>query len=159
MNTATVTVAYVNPVAPGKKMGSIKLDDGSFYSVSPTMLSQFQPKGKYEVTYESHDFNGKTYRTVKTVKALAAPNGATAAAPSGGRYGATDPGTSENIFVCGVMNALAGAGQLEVSVETVANMTFMLRMGWRRGLTPATTPAQTRTKEQSQDEMNDEIPF
>ena len=161
MNTASITVAFVNPAAAGKKMGNIKLDDGSFYSVSPSMLSQFQPKGKYEVSYEEREYQGKMYRTVKTVKPLSAPT-ANGGGSGSGKYGSPDPATSENIFVCGVMNALAGAGQLDTAPTAIALMTNNLRMGWRQGMVPSparATSAMAPKTEVVLDDMNDEIPF
>ena len=166
MNTATITVKKIFPPNKGGFSGIISNDDVRFSAKGENIVSQFKEGGKYEITYDESTQGQYTNRTVKTVKALAAPNGATASAPSGGRYGATDPGTSENIFVCGVMNALAGAGQLEVSVETIANMTSMLRMGWRRGLTPPVTAASTGMQRRREpdplgnDDMDgDDIPF
>jgi hypothetical protein len=162
MNTATVTVAFVNPPGEGKKFGNIKLDDGSYYSVSPTLLSQFQKGGKYEITYEEREYNGKMYRTAKTVKSLAAANGAAPPSAGGAKYGAHDPATSENIFVCGAVNAIiSGMAPQEVTVGAIALLTNNLRLGWRRGLNPAAEissgmapkPAETAA------DMNDDIPF
>ena len=152
MPVATVVPKYVNPKKPDKKNASIKLADGTVYAVPPNMLSQFVEGGTYEITYESHDYKGNTYHTVTHVKQTSAPQ---AVASGGGR--ATDSATSENIFVCGVCNALAGAGQLETSPQAIAALTNNLRMGWRKGMAPTSAPAQT--KAQSQDEMNDEVPF
>lgn len=153
MNTATVEVAFVNKPAAGKKMGNIKLKDGSYYSVSPAMLSQFSGGGTYEVTYEEHDYNGKIYRTVKTVKQAGQANGAT---PSGG--GKHSESSSEDIFVCGVVNNLARAGELKerLTVDGIAKLTHGLRLGWRKGKFPM---PEVHTKEQSQEDMNDEIPY
>lgn len=160
MNTATVTVAYVNQPAEGKKQGNIKTDGGDYYGVAPAMLGQFQPKGKYEITYESRDYNGKTYHTVKTVKALGGP------APSSntGSGGNRDEATSENIFVCGIMNALAAnhIGPADITPENIALLTNNLRMGWRRGLVPAgktATSGMAPKPAQPDDDMNDSIPF
>lgn len=155
MQTTTVTVAYVNPPAQGKKQGNIKTDNGDFYGVSPAMLGLFSKGGKYEINYESREYQGKTYHTVTSVKKLESP----APASGGGKTG-TDPATSENIFVCGIMNALATSGNLgEITPENIALLTNNLRMGWRRGLVPAGKPTSTMTKQESQDDMNDEIPF
>jgi len=159
MNTATVTVAYVNPPAEGKKQGNIKTDGGDYYGVAPAMLGQFSKGGKYEITYESRDYNGKTYHTVKTVKALGGP------VPSNtGSGGNRDEATSENIFVCGVMNAIAGTGSLDTSPEGIALLTNNLRMGWRRGLVPAGKTASSgmapKRDPLGNDDMDgDQIPF
>lgn len=155
MQTATVTVAFVNPPAQGRKQGNIKTDDGNYYGVQPSMLGLFSKGGKYEINFDSREYNGKTYHTVTSVKAL---GGGSETAQGGGK--GTDPATSENIFVCGIMNALASSGSLgDVTPENIALLTNNLRMGWRRGLVPASKPASTMTKQQSQDDMNDEIPF
>lgn len=156
MQTATVTVAFVNPPAQGKKQGNIKTDNGDYYGVPPAMLGLFSKGGKYEINYESHEYNGKTYHTVTSVKPVAS---AGAQGQGGGKYG-SDPATSENIFVCGIMNALATSGNLgEITPANIALLTNNLRMGWRQGLVPTGKPASTMTKQQSQDDMDDEIPF
>jgi hypothetical protein len=156
MNTATVTVAYVNQPAEGKKQGNIKTDSGDYYGVPPAMLGQFSKGGKYEIAYESREYNGKTYHTVKTVKALGG------AAPSSGG-GGDDSAKSENIFVCGAVNALlSGMTPADVTPESIALLTNNLRMGWRRGLVPVSKPVSSGMAQKPAEpnaDMDDEIPF
>ena len=157
MNTAVITVQYVNPPAEGKKQGNIKTDSGDYYGVAPAMLGQFSKGGKYEISYESRDYNGKTYHTVKTVKSLGGP------APSSGGGGGDDAAKQESIFVCGLMNALAGAGLIkDITAENIALLTNNLRMGWRRGLVPAgkaATSGMAPKPAQPDPDLDDEIPF
>jgi hypothetical protein len=154
MNTATIDVQYVNPPAAGKKMGNLKLKDGSYYSVSPAMLGQFRNGGTYEVTYDEHDYNGKMYRTVKTVK----QTGAAVNGTGGGRYGATDDVTARRIFICGILNGLAHAGK--ISTPTDAQKWWRgLEQAWENVHKPTITTGASYTKEESQDDLNDEIPF
>lgn len=155
MNTATVTVAYVNEPAEGKKQGNIKTDSGDYYGVAPAMLKLFSKGGKYEITYESRDYNNKTYHTVKSVK----PLGGSTSSSGGG----DDSAKSENIFVCGAVNALlSGMTPADVTPESIALLTNNLRMGWRRGLVPVSKPASSgmapKPAEPNAD-MDDEIPF
>jgi len=161
MNIATITVKKIFPPNKGGFSGIISSDDIRFSAKGENIVSQFREGGKYDITYEETTTGQYTNRTIRTVKTLSAPatNGTAAPAANAGRYGATDPATSENIFVCGMMNALATAGAIKgVNADDIANMTHGLRMGWRRGLAP-TQPAQTRTRQESQDELDDEIPF
>lgn len=153
MNTATVTVAYVNQPAEGKKQGNIKTDGGDYYGVAPAMLGQFQPKGKYEITYESRDYNGKTYHTVKTVKALGGPAPSTTG--SGGKYGATDETTARRIFICGILNSLAHAGKIS-SPDDAKKWWIGLDRVWAEVHQPKIT---TTTKEHTEDEFQDSVPF
>jgi hypothetical protein len=61
LHRAVVTVAYVNDPKPGKKNGSIKDDQGQYWSVWPNMLRQFEPGETYELDYEQ---NG-AFRNIK----------------------------------------------------------------------------------------------
>lgn len=138
MPTATITPAYVNQPAPGKKEGSIKLKDGSFYGVPPAMLSQLQPNNTYEVEFTEREWNGKIFRSIKSAKLVSA-----------GQYGQTDNKTAERIFVCGALNAAIHGGHVQVTPETLTQAVNDLRQVW----------ASTFGNKQKADDLNDEIPY
>lgn len=157
MSTATVTPDFVNQPRKNPKFGSIKVGD-TYYSVPVSMLSQFQPKQPYIITYETSDAG---YHNVKTVK----PAGGSASLSTiqGGKYGATDDVTAERIFCCGALNAFITAGKIEPSAEAVRKATDALRTAWRQTFgAPAakatSAPAQTQVV-QPDEPMDDEIPF
>lgn len=73
MPEAVIVAQYVNQPQAGKKQGSIKTPEGQYYGVPPAMLGMFKPNGTYKVFYESRDYQGKTYHTVKTVSEVMPP--------------------------------------------------------------------------------------
>ena len=81
---ATIKVQYINQPRPGKKLGSVKTEDGRYFQVWPDKLSSFQPGGTYEVEYESSQFNGKTYDKVTSIAAV---NGSATPAGNGANNG------------------------------------------------------------------------
>lgn len=161
--TTTVNVAFVNQPKNNPKFGSIKTEDGMFYSVPANMLSQFSPKSKVEITYTSREYQGKTYYTVSSMKTLNAPS-----QNAGGGYGAKDGddlATAERIFVCGGLNASIRAGQVSVTqFGDVKLCVDVLRGVWAQtfgggkkvGPQP---PASTGTPPPRDDMEGDCIPF
>ena len=149
MTKATVTVSFVNQPKEGKKQGSIKTKDNALYGVFENMLGQFQPGSTYEIEYDSREWQGKTFHTVKSAKQVAAAtNGAAPAA--GGRY---DNVTAERIYVCGLLNAFASGGQLAIDKQQIRDATNIIRAVWQEtfgGVMPKPT---------AKEEMDDEIPF
>jgi hypothetical protein len=69
MLTATVEIQYVNPPKPGKKMGSIKTKDGTYYNVWPDKLHLFQPGQTQMIEYQerSNGSGGKFLTAVGVV--------------------------------------------------------------------------------------------
>lgn len=160
MNTATVTPDFVNQPRKNPKFGSIKVGD-TYYSVPVSMLSQFQPKQQYVITYETSDAG---YHNVKTVKPVG--GGASITAMQGGKYGATDDATAERIFVCGALNAFITAGKIEASAESVRKAVDALRTAWRQTFgapavkaTSTTAPKKEPDPLGSDDMDGDQIPF
>lgn len=140
-----VTVQFVNPVAAGKREGSIKLSDGSYLGVKPDMLSQFQQGGTYDVEWSSRHWNGKEYRTVTKAALVSAPttNG------SAGSHGAVSDKTAKRIYICGLLNAFAQGGQLQLSEEAIVEATRMCENAWNK----------TLGNPQKADDMSDSIPW
>lgn len=147
MPVATIVPKYVNPPAVGKKEGSLKLADGSFYGIPPAMLSQFQVDGTYSVEYKERTWQGKTFRSISAINSSAAPS----SPPSTGKYGQTDDATAERIFCCGALNAFITAGKIEPSAANVVQAVKALRVAWAETLGKKPT--------RSEDEMSDSIPF
>jgi len=101
MNTATITAQYLNPPKPGRKTGSVKDTDGQYWDVWPDKLAQMQQGGTYQIEYETRDYQGKTYCTIKNIVGGSAPapkSNGVAAKPANG-YGKND----EQIFVLAIL--------------------------------------------------------
>lgn len=152
----TIKVLFVNDPKNNPAYGSVKLDDGAYMSVPKNMLGQFQPNTSYDVTFvENVGKDGKTYRTIKTVKAPS--NGVSNVVPingGGGKYGATDNVTAKRIYICGILNGLAHAGMLSAPHDAEK---------WWRGLEQVWDnvhkPKITSAISKQADDLNDEIPW
>jgi hypothetical protein len=124
------TVKFVNPAKPGKKNGTIKAEDESFFLVPKEMLDSFRPGVTYDLEYETHDYQGQTFKTVRkfTEKAAAA-----AASGGGATRSATNPTDSEQIFVTALMKEMIAAGKIDIMPETLTNQVRQLRAVWKNG--------------------------
>lgn len=132
MGTATITVKYVNPPAAGKQKGSVKTADGQYFDVWADKIPNFQPNGVYDITYESREYNGRTYHTIKTAN----PKGS-APAPSGGfqrsgrnSYKETSARDAERMFVCSILKSFVEAGKVQINPNELLHAVNMLRSIW-----------------------------
>ena len=73
MSKIQIKVEYVNKAKEGKKMATIKTEDGRYFEVYPEKLDAFKSGGEYAIEYKSRDFNGKTYHTVTDVATVTEP--------------------------------------------------------------------------------------
>ena len=55
MQTAEITVQYVNQPKPGKKWGAIKDTNGVSYWGPPAALSAYQPGGTYTIQFNTNE--------------------------------------------------------------------------------------------------------
>lgn len=152
MPTATVTVSYVNPPKPGKKMGSIKCGD-VYYGVWPDKLSLFQAGQTYNIEYtEDNGF--------KNFKKLA--NGASSGhistfVPKAAASHKSDA-KAEEMFVMGFMNrCYQGACSVPSQTQLVSEM-LTLRNAWRF-VWDEKQAEQPIAAAVPSEELNDEIPF
>jgi len=157
MPNATVTVAYVNPPKPGKKMGSIKDTNDEYYGVYPEKLSLFQKGGTYEIDYlVQGDF--KKVRDVKPAGGMALSGGTTQNG-NGGNYRPTSPVDAERMYVCSLVNAGIQAGRIDFTEGAIEAATNAARNAWRNtfgAVTPLNTPA---PPVRGRSDMDDDIPF
>ncbi len=147
MPLATVTVKFINQPKEGKKEGSIRVQDDSFYGVPPALLAQFQQGGTYEVDYTTREWQGKTFKSVKSVKAV----GAAPAAPGGGKgFAPKDP---SEIWVCALLKEAIGVGQLNIlNEDDCALAGETQKRVWRRLFGEDRKPTVA-------EEMQDQIPY
>lgn len=66
MQTAEITVAYVNPPKPGKKSGSVKSTDGVSYWGPPAALAQYDVGETYMIQYETNEAGFNNLVTAKS---------------------------------------------------------------------------------------------
>lgn len=155
MPSATIIAAKVFPPKAGKKRGTIVTPDEVLYGAMPPILNKVQPGGAYDIEYKEDHFQGKTYLVIEQISP--AKNQPQAPAPSAGpsqqaRYGVTDDKKSEQIFVCGAINATLGNAAVDpknVSAGELLELVNRLRYAW----------ANSFGKPKSPDMGGDEIPF
>ncbi len=164
MPTATIEAKYINTPQPGKKMGSIKSADGTYYGVAPELLPQFKQGGVYEIFFEDREWQGKTYHTVKTVKATTQTAAAAGTVLAQAERARTPDTESRQIFVCALLVAAIKAGQvniLEASdlIAAVDNSVLARNRLLEGGQPKPATAPKTNSQAADEDPMNDEVPF
>ena len=140
-----ITVAFVNQPKPGKKKGSIKTADGRYFYAWPKQLAQFQNGRVYDVGYIESGEAGALFRNVETVTPVQQEPRSRPQQPDlidnrptnghaqngshiGTRKAASeywtpkpaDPSTARRIFICGLVNAWAHNGRIDMTVEAVS---------------------------------------
>lgn len=146
MQTATVTVRYVNP-PKGKGPASIKDDKGTYWKfwTRDIPLDRFAVGQSYTVGYKSEPYNGQDQYYIQEVIEAGgnspAPqkpadngwthtdgNGSGATRTSGNGNGQRD----EFIFVCGALNNALANGSVEMSVTSLVPAVQALRDTYRQ---------------------------
>ena len=145
IETAEITVQYVNPPKEGKKWGSVKSAEGHYYYGPPSMTAMYQVGEVCKIEYEMGGNDGQL-RTLKrklsqTPPALARPT------PSPPRQ-RTNPTDSEQIFCTAIRKGMIDRKDSGASIVAKINL---LREAYR-----VTFAAPNR---QANDEFNDEIAF
>jgi len=130
MNTATIVAQYLNPPKPGRKTGSVKDADGQYWDIWPDKMAQMQQGGTYQIEYETREYNGKTYCTIKSIVGGQAPapkangmNGAAKPANGNGYGGKND----EQIFVMAILKSGIEAGHVTWDRGQIADTIKTLR--------------------------------
>src|SRR5215468_69925 len=129
-----LTIKYVNPPKEGKKRGSIKGTDDSFFLVIPGDLHLFEPGKTYDVVYIQ---NGE-WKTVQSATAVEAspqrptPTAAPAASHDmGGEFNRqTNPIDAQRMFVCANLTAFIAAGKVELDPKSLGDAVNMLKRLW-----------------------------
>ena len=127
MTVATVTIEFVNPPKPGKKMGSIKTKELGLIWAWPNQLEIFNQGHHYSIEYsEDKDFK-------KFVK-LAPPTASNAAThfpehemPAVKAPPRVDTTLQEHIFVCGIVNNWVSRENSEITEAKLIALTNTAR--------------------------------
>src|ERR1035437_8671866 len=70
MNTATITVAFLNPPKPGKKNAVVKDTTDKMWLLPIPDMPKYSVGGTYEITYETFEFNKTTFSSIKSGKPI-----------------------------------------------------------------------------------------
>ena len=151
MPTATIVAKYVNQPGAGKKNGTVKTPDDTLYLVKPNLLPQLSPGNTYQVEFETFEIRGTNFREIKKIEPVAGAmnGGAPQTSPSG-------HSTEEHIFVCGLLNQMAAAGNIlpDTTTNEVAKVGRWLRAQYREIWKPLAV-----VKKTTEEDMQDEIPY
>jgi hypothetical protein len=112
MNTATITVAFINPPKPTKKNATIKDTTEKLWLLPIPNMPEYSVGGTYEITYETFDFKGTVFSSIKSGKQVGLGSGgvsstATAASVPVGKW-AEDPKKSKQIAVLSMLKMWEG---------------------------------------------------
>jgi hypothetical protein len=137
-----MTIKYVNPPKPGKKLGTVKDSAGKLYGYNPSELNL--TPGNWEVAIESREYSGTTYYNITKASAATLPS---------------TPGGTAPWWMAFVSNVVAHAieadritGPLEIGPWAVAAKDLALDL-----VKPATTT--TATVNGREVDLPDDIPF
>jgi hypothetical protein len=144
VETAEITVQFVNDPKPGKKWGSVKDTNGNYYGGPPGMLRQFQVGETCKIEFELGGNDG-TLKALKHKVAIPQALARPVAVPPRAR---TNPVDSEQIFVTALMKGFLNQGDTATDIIGKINI---LRDAYRNTF--------GGSEKQRDDQMNDEIPF
>ena len=146
METKRIEIKYVNPAREGKKLANVKTPDGTVYGVWPEKLHLFTEGQSYTVKFESREFKGEIYHTIKEVLANGADHTAPAAvAQSNGAGGASN----EFAWTQEIVARAMGSGQF--AAADIPTLVQEAKIGFAL--------AQQGQKPSTKNTNEDEIPF
>lgn len=163
---ALITVANVQPPAPGKKMASVYDTQGNRWLIFSNSTGQYAPGASYNIEFESSMFNGKQYNKISSATLVAAsapagnvvpmqqaPQRAIPAQQFGGQTQAPNENTRRlDIFICGAFNNMLSNPQVNpllLSADDLTNFIKSVKQAW----------VNTLGRPADRGDMNDEIPF
>ena len=135
-----ITCQYVNKPKEGKKLGSIKSSEGTYYYVDPTMLSRFGVGEVCTIEFDVSD-DGKWKRIKRKIST-------SAAAPAPTFRSETSPKDSKQIFVTALLKEMVSGDDNQASVIAKGNM---LKDAYD-------TLFGTAAKQTTENQMRDKIP-
>lgn len=161
-----ITVAEVHQPQPGKKQGKVIDQTGKVWYVWADKVNNYRPGSVWAIDkIKSSMFQGQMYNTIMDATPLDSANPGLAAAPHGAPTQSYAPSPKpsavpqpsmtqkdEMIFVCGVVNNLAGNQNNDptaITAQTLIQWVNHARQAWRN----------TFGKVQADEDMDDQIPF
>ena len=150
LQTANITVRYVNQPKAGKRMGSIKDDTGQFYGCFPNMLTKFREGMNCTVEYEARPRDdGGEWRTVKSIVGTPTGTGAAPSMPTANYRARSNPSESKQIAVLAMVKEWVG----KIAVGDEDALVHALQVCSR-----AYDKTLGGVQAQRRDDMDDEIP-
>jgi hypothetical protein len=125
MNAALIKVAFANPPKAGKKLASIKTDEGAIFGVWPDKFGLFQPGRAYRVEFSTRSYQGKDYHTITKCEPADAASTAPGTAPAIGANG-------EQVFVTTILAAAVKACTVANTEQALLDYARMLRAVYRK---------------------------
>ena len=126
MNAAVIKVAFANPPKEGKKLASIKADDGQLYGVWPDKFGLFRPGRSYRVEFSTRKWQGQDYHTITKCQ----PIDDEAKAPQGNAAPAVD---GELSFVTAAFCAKINSGLVGNDLGHMVEYVRLLRQVYQQG--------------------------
>lgn len=127
MNAAVIKVAFANPPKAGKKLASIKTDEGAIYGVWPDKFGLFQPGRAYRVEFSTRKYEGKDYHTITKCEPVDEQSNAPA--------GRTEAARSDEFeFVTRLLSASIRACTVANTEQALTEATRMLRSVYRKAM-------------------------
>ena len=135
MQTAQVTVAYVNEPQKNPNYGSIKSADGIYYGVHKSKLHLFNKGQTYNIVYTTNEKGYHSFKEFVGGPSLSVFVPASTNTPAAPGYAANGSNRDEHIFVCGVVNNAIRAGTLPLGVSEIAHAVRVARSAYKSGFT------------------------
>jgi len=109
-----ITCQYVNAPKAGKKLGSIKSSEGTYYYTDPAMLSRFSVGEVCTIEFDVSD-DGKWKRIKRKISTSSAP-------PVPNIRARTSPADSKQIFVVALLKGMVGPTDTQASIIAKGGM-------------------------------------
>lgn len=122
MNTTVIEVARTFPPKEGKKKATIKTTSDQLFGVWPNMLNGFHPGVTYEIEYETSQFKGRDYHTIRKFKPAEQP-----ASPAGAKAASTD----EMTFIAKIVGAGIASQQIDFNADDIMKAAIRVRSLYR----------------------------
>lgn len=148
VESAEITVQYVNPPKAGKKWGSIKATDGAYYSGPPAMLDRFRQGETCKIEYTLGGSDGTLKAIKQKIETPAALQRLIAAPPRA----PANPSDGERMGTMGMVNSFIRSGTVDMQRDSIKNVIKICRDAYNDIWG---TPA----KQKSEQEFNDQIPY
>ena len=143
----TGIVQYVNEPKPGKKKGSIKLDDGNYYGVWPDKLHLFTKGQRVTFDASESEYQGKTFYNFEGMAQNQPEQPEQPAQPS---RGGTKP---EEMFIMSVVGRSMGSGKFNIH-----DIPDLAQSAWNAWAMLYGGEIKPQVKKMETD-LNDDIPF
>ena len=126
-------------------MATVKDANNQLFGVYPEKLSEFQVNGIYDIEYEERQWEGRTFRTIKSAAKKGEAPRPMGRGPMAPRE--TSMKDAERMFVCSLLNAAITSGKVDFTGAKLEAAVNGLRGVWANtfGLIEASEATRERT--------------